>query len=87
MPNVNVSCKSVTVAAGGYAHLVDASRWARTHGHEIRMWCGALWSVHGSWCDDALLHHSDRSDKDIADAMSSNICRCGTRQRIRAVIK
>jgi len=26
------------------------------------MWYGALWSAHGSWCGDALLHHSDRSD-------------------------
>lgn len=27
------------------------------------------------------------SDKEIADAMSGNICRCGTYQRIRAAIK
>jgi isoquinoline 1-oxidoreductase alpha subunit len=27
------------------------------------------------------------SDKDIDDAMSGNICRCGTYQRIRAAIK
>jgi hypothetical protein len=26
------------------------------------MWYGALWSAHGSWCGDALLHHSDGSD-------------------------
>jgi isoquinoline 1-oxidoreductase alpha subunit len=27
------------------------------------------------------------SDQDIDDAMSGNICRCGTFQRIRAAIK
>ena len=30
-------------------------------------------------------HHP--SDKDIDEAMSGNICRCGTYQRIRAAIK
>jgi isoquinoline 1-oxidoreductase alpha subunit len=36
----------------------------------------------------ALLKKNSRpSDKDIDDAMSGNICRCGTYQRIRAAIK
>jgi isoquinoline 1-oxidoreductase subunit alpha len=36
----------------------------------------------------ALLKKNRRpSDKDIDDAMSGNICRCGTYQRIRAAIK
>jgi len=36
----------------------------------------------------ALLKKKSRpSDKDIDDAMSGNICRCGTYQRIRAAIK
>jgi len=36
----------------------------------------------------ALLAATPRpSDKDIDDAMSGNICRCGTYQRIRAAIK
>jgi hypothetical protein len=28
------------------------------------VWYGVPWSVHGSWRGDALMHHSDRSDKD-----------------------
>lgn len=36
----------------------------------------------------ALLHEIPRpTDDDINDAMSGNICRCGTYQRIRAAIK
>jgi isoquinoline 1-oxidoreductase alpha subunit len=36
----------------------------------------------------ALLKKNSRpSDQDIDDAMSGNICRCGTYQRIRAAIK
>ena len=36
----------------------------------------------------ALLKKNHKpSDKDIDDAMSGNICRCGTYQRIRAAIK
>jgi isoquinoline 1-oxidoreductase alpha subunit len=36
----------------------------------------------------ALLVANPRpTDKDIADAMSGNICRCGTYQRIKAAIK
>ena len=35
----------------------------------------------------ALLKKNNRpSDKDIDDAMSGNICRCGTYQRIREAI-
>ena len=34
-----------------------------------------------------LKKKSKPSDKDIDDAMSGNICRCGTYQRIRAAIK
>jgi isoquinoline 1-oxidoreductase alpha subunit len=36
----------------------------------------------------ALLKKNHKpTDKDIDDAMSGNICRCGTYQRIRAAIK
>jgi len=36
----------------------------------------------------ALLKKTPKpTDKDIDDAMSGNICRCGTYQRIRAAIK
>jgi isoquinoline 1-oxidoreductase alpha subunit len=36
----------------------------------------------------ALLNGKKRlTDRDIDDAMSGNICRCGTYQRIRAAIK
>jgi isoquinoline 1-oxidoreductase alpha subunit len=34
-----------------------------------------------------LKRKSKPTDKDIDDAMSGNICRCGTYQRIRAAIK
>jgi isoquinoline 1-oxidoreductase subunit alpha len=34
-----------------------------------------------------LKNHRNPSDKEIDDAMSGNICRCGTYQRIRAAIK
>jgi isoquinoline 1-oxidoreductase alpha subunit len=34
-----------------------------------------------------LKKKSKPTDKDIDDAMSGNICRCGTYQRIRAAIK
>ena len=34
-----------------------------------------------------LKDHPRPTDKDIEDAMSGNICRCGTYQRIRAAIK
>jgi isoquinoline 1-oxidoreductase subunit alpha len=34
-----------------------------------------------------LKKNSKPTDKDIDDAMSGNICRCGTYQRIRAAIK
>jgi isoquinoline 1-oxidoreductase alpha subunit len=34
-----------------------------------------------------LKKNRNPSDKDIDDAMSGNICRCGTYQRIRAAIK
>jgi isoquinoline 1-oxidoreductase subunit alpha len=36
----------------------------------------------------ALLHvNADPTDKDIDDAMSGNLCRCGTYVRIRAAVK
>ena len=34
-----------------------------------------------------LASHPHPSDSDINDAMSGNICRCGTYSRIRAAIK
>jgi isoquinoline 1-oxidoreductase alpha subunit len=34
-----------------------------------------------------LKNNKKPSDKQIDDAMSGNICRCGTYQRIRAAIK
>jgi isoquinoline 1-oxidoreductase alpha subunit len=34
-----------------------------------------------------LASNSNPSDADIDEAMSGNICRCGTYQRIRAAIK
>ena len=34
-----------------------------------------------------LKQHPKPADEDIVDAMSGNVCRCGTYQRIKAAIK
>jgi isoquinoline 1-oxidoreductase alpha subunit len=49
--------------------------------------CGYCQSGQIMQASDLLAKKPKPSDKDIDDAMSGNICRCGTYQRIRAAIK
>lgn len=54
--------------------------------HDVAQ-CGYCQSGQVMSATALLKSKKNPSDKDIADAMSGNICRCGTYQRIRAAIK
>ncbi|WMW78912.1 (2Fe-2S)-binding protein [Undibacterium cyanobacteriorum] len=54
--------------------------------HDVAQ-CGYCQSGQVMSATALLKSKKNPSDKEIADAMSGNICRCGTYQRIRAAIK
>ncbi len=74
--------KIVTIEGLGGAHPLQAA-WVR---HDVPQ-CGYCQSGQ-IMSAAALMARTPRpSDADIDSAMSGNICRCGTYQRIRAAIK
>jgi len=63
-------------------HALQAA-WIR---HQVPQ-CGYCQSGQIMQAADLLAANPDPTDQDIDDAMSGNLCRCGTYNRIRAAIK
>lgn len=76
------SAKITTIEGLGGAHPLQAA-WVK---HDVPQ-CGYCQSGQLMSAAALLSATPKPSDKDIDDAMSGNICRCGTYQRIRAAIK
>ncbi len=74
--------KLTTIEGLNGAHPLQAA-WVR---HDVPQ-CGYCQSGQIMSAAALLASTPKPSDKDIDDAMSGNICRCGTYQRIRAAIK
>jgi isoquinoline 1-oxidoreductase alpha subunit len=74
--------KIVTIEGLGGTHPLQAA-WVRADVPQ----CGYCQSGQIMSAAALLAVTPKPSDKDIDDAMSGNICRCGTYQRIRAAIK
>lgn len=84
---------SVQNAAGKDITTIEGL--STTHSHPLqKAWkegnvpqCGYCQSGQIMQAASLLRQKPKPTDKDIEDAMSGNICRCGTYQRIRAAIK
>jgi len=74
--------KITTIEGLGGAHPVQAA-WVK---HDVPQ-CGYCQSGQIMSAAGLLAQTPKPNDKDIDDAMSGNICRCGAYQRIRAAIK
>jgi isoquinoline 1-oxidoreductase alpha subunit len=74
--------KITTIEGLGGTHPLQAA-WVR---HDVPQ-CGYCQSGQIMSAAALLAATPNPSDHDIDDAMSGNICRCGTYQRIRAAIK
>ena len=74
--------KIVTIEGLGGAHPLQAA-WVKADVPQ----CGYCQSGQIMSAAALLAATPKPTDKDIDDAMSGNICRCGTYQRIRAAIK
>jgi len=74
--------KVTTIEGLGGTHPVQAA-WLK---HDVPQ-CGYCQSGQIMSATALLAVTPNPSDQDIDDAMSGNICRCGTYQRIRAAIK
>jgi isoquinoline 1-oxidoreductase subunit alpha len=74
--------KIVTIEGLGGTHPVQTA-WIK---HDVPQ-CGYCQSGQIMSAAALLAHNPKPSDDDIDRAMSGNICRCGTYQRIRAAIK
>ncbi len=74
--------KITTIEGLGGSHPLQAA-WVR---HDVPQ-CGYCQSGQIMSAAALLAATPSPSDQDIDDAMSGNICRCGTYQRIRAAIK
>ncbi len=74
--------KITTIEGLGGAHAVQAA-WVK---HDVPQ-CGYCQSGQLMSAAALLQATPKPTDKDIDDAMSGNICRCGAYQRIRAAIK
>ena len=74
--------KITTIEGLGGTHPLQAA-WVR---HDVPQ-CGYCQSGQIMSAAALLAATPSPSDQDIDDAMSGNICRCGTYQRIRAAIK
>lgn len=70
------------LGAPGALHAVQAA-WVE---HQVAQ-CGYCQSGQIMQAADLLARTPDPTDRDIDDAMSGNLCRCGTYDRIRAAIK
>ena len=82
-PIGDVAGARVTTIEGlGGSHPLQAA-WLR---HDVPQ-CGYCQSGQIMSAAALLAATPNPNDKDIDDAMSGNICRCGTYQRIRAAIK
>jgi isoquinoline 1-oxidoreductase alpha subunit len=82
-PVSDVAGARVTTIEGlGDAHPLQAA-WLR---HDVPQ-CGYCQSGQIMSAAALLAVTPNPSDQDIDDAMTGNICRCGTYQRIRAAIK
>jgi isoquinoline 1-oxidoreductase alpha subunit len=82
-PISDIAGARVTTIEGlGDAHPLQAA-WLK---HDVPQ-CGYCQSGQIMSAAALLAVTPNPSDKDIDDAMSGNICRCGTYQRIRAAIK
>jgi isoquinoline 1-oxidoreductase alpha subunit len=74
--------KITTIEGLGGSHPLQAA-WVK---HDVPQ-CGYCQSGQIMSAAALLAASPTPSDQDIDDAMSGNICRCGTYQRIRAAIK
>jgi isoquinoline 1-oxidoreductase alpha subunit len=74
--------KITTIEGLGGAHPLQAA-WVK---HDVPQ-CGYCQSGQIMSASALLAATPKPTDKDIDDAMSGNICRCGAYQRIRAAIK
>jgi isoquinoline 1-oxidoreductase alpha subunit len=74
--------KITTIEGLGGSHPLQAA-WVK---HDVPQ-CGYCQSGQIMSAAALLAATPSPSDQDIDDAMSGNICRCGTYQRIRAAIK
>ena len=74
--------KITTIEGLGGSHPLQAA-WVR---HDVPQ-CGYCQSGQLMSAVALLASKPSPTDQDIDDAMSGNICRCGTYQRIRAAIK
>ena len=87
------SC-SVAVSAAAGKHITTIEGLSRDRSHALqRAWialdvpqCGYCQSGQLMSAAALLARNPHPTDADIDDAMSGNICRCGTYQRIRAAI-
>jgi isoquinoline 1-oxidoreductase alpha subunit len=84
-PLSSVSGQSVTTIEGLTAqkHNAIQAAWIK---HEVPQ-CGYCQSGQMMSAAALLARNNNPSDADIDAAMSGNICRCGTYNRIRAAIK
>jgi isoquinoline 1-oxidoreductase alpha subunit len=76
------SMKITTIEGLGGTHPLQAA-WVK---HDVPQ-CGYCQSGQLMSASALLAAKPKPTDQDIDDAMSGNICRCGTYQRIRAAIK
>jgi aerobic-type carbon monoxide dehydrogenase small subunit (CoxS/CutS family) len=87
------SC-SVPLSAAAGKHVITIEGLSSDRSHPLqRAWieldvpqCGYCQSGQLMSAAALLATHPHPTDRDIDEAMSGNICRCGTYQRIRAAI-
>jgi isoquinoline 1-oxidoreductase alpha subunit len=84
----------VSLVENGKVQTIEALNQSATGRVVQRAWldldvvqCGYCQSGQLMQATALLENNPSPSDEDIDDAMSGNICRCGTYQRIRAAIK
>jgi isoquinoline 1-oxidoreductase subunit alpha len=85
MPMNDVAGKSITTIEGLSANMNHAVQKAWKEASVPQ--CGYCQSGQMMQAAALLKEKSKPSDKDIDQAMSGNICRCGTYQRIRLAVK
>jgi isoquinoline 1-oxidoreductase subunit alpha len=85
MPMNDVAGKSITTIEGLSANMNHAVQKAWKEASVPQ--CGYCQSGQMMTAAALLKEKSKPSDKDIDQAMSGNICRCGTYQRIRLAVK
>ena len=83
LPQVDIFCGGVPCSGASKAGKAVQAAWVK---HDVPQ-CGYCQSGQIMSATALLAANAKPSDKDIDEAMSGNICRCGTYNQIKAAIK